>query len=49
MLLARDGSGGRERAMALLDTALGTTRELGMRALEERIAAGITQMKPNLH
>jgi hypothetical protein len=49
MLLARHQSGDRDKAAALLDAALATTRELGMRALEERITAGIAQMKPDLH
>jgi tetratricopeptide (TPR) repeat protein len=49
MLLARRQSGDRDKAAALLDAALATARELGMRALEERIAAGTTQMKPDLH
>ena len=49
MLLARRQSGDRDKAAALLDAALATTRELGMRALEERITAGIAQMKPDLH
>lgn len=49
MLLARHQSGDRDKAAALLDAALATTRELGMRALEERITAAITRMKPDLH
>jgi tetratricopeptide (TPR) repeat protein len=49
MLLARHQSGDRDKAAALLEAALATTRELGMRALEERITAAITQMKPDLH
>ena len=49
MLLARHQSGDRDKAAALLDAALATTRELGMRALEERITAEIAQMKPDLH
>jgi tetratricopeptide (TPR) repeat protein len=49
MLLARRDSGDRDKAAALLEAALATTRELGMRALEERVNAGITQMKPDLH
>jgi DNA-binding winged helix-turn-helix (wHTH) protein/tetratricopeptide (TPR) repeat protein len=40
MLLARRKSGDRKRASALLDAALATARELGMRALEERITGG---------
>jgi len=39
MLLARDGAGGRGRAQAMLDAALSTARELGMRSLEGRITA----------
>jgi tetratricopeptide (TPR) repeat protein len=49
MLLARRQSGDRDTAAALLDAALATARELGMRALEERITAGTAQMKPDLH
>jgi len=49
MLLARHQSGDRDKAGALLDEALATARELGMRAVEERIAAAISQMKPDLH
>jgi hypothetical protein len=37
MLLARDQSGDSEKARELLKAALATARELGMRALEERI------------
>jgi hypothetical protein len=36
-LLQRDGPGDRERAMSLLDEALGITRELGMRPLMKRV------------
>ena len=49
MLLARRQSGDREKAAALLDTALGTTRELGMRALGQRVTAAITRMKAELN
>jgi len=49
MLLARRQSGDREKAAALLDTALGTTCELGMRALEQRVTAAITRMKAELN
>jgi len=49
MLLARHQSGDRDKTAALLEEALATTRELGMRALEERITAGITRMKSELH
>jgi class 3 adenylate cyclase/tetratricopeptide (TPR) repeat protein len=49
MLLVRRQSGDRDNAVALLDAALATARELGMRALEERITAGTAQMKPDLH
>ena len=38
MLLARRQPGDRERAVALVDAALATAQELGMRALEERLA-----------
>jgi hypothetical protein len=33
----------------LLDAALITARELGMRALEECITAELAQLKPDLH
>jgi tetratricopeptide (TPR) repeat protein len=39
MLLARDQSGDTEKARELLKAALVTARELGMRALEERLTA----------
>jgi tetratricopeptide (TPR) repeat protein len=42
MLLARDQAGGGEKARELLTAALLTARELGMRALEERITSGNT-------
>jgi hypothetical protein len=45
MLLARRQPSDRDHAAALLDTALATAREVGMRALEERITAAQTQMK----
>jgi class 3 adenylate cyclase/tetratricopeptide (TPR) repeat protein len=49
MLLARRQSGDRDKAAALLDVALATTRELGMRALEERVTAAIAEMKLDLN
>jgi class 3 adenylate cyclase len=49
MLLARNNSGDRERAIELLDAALATTRELGMRALEERVTAVQSRMKAELN
>jgi tetratricopeptide (TPR) repeat protein len=49
MLLARHESGDRDKAALLLEQALDTTRELGMRALEERVAAAIARMKSDLH
>ena len=39
MLLARNGAGDRERAIALLDEALAAAREIGMAALAEHAAA----------
>jgi hypothetical protein len=45
MLLTRHQSGDRDKAAALLEAALATTRELGMRALEERITAATAQMR----
>jgi tetratricopeptide (TPR) repeat protein len=41
MLLARGVRSDRDRALALLDSALTTARELGMRALEERASASL--------
>jgi class 3 adenylate cyclase/tetratricopeptide (TPR) repeat protein len=41
MLLARRQPGDTENAAVMLEAALTTARELGMRALEERITAGI--------
>jgi class 3 adenylate cyclase/tetratricopeptide (TPR) repeat protein len=49
MLLARHESGDRDKAALLLEQALATTRELGMRALEERVAAAIARMRSDLH
>ena len=49
MLLARNKSGDRDQAAALLNASLITARELGMHALEERITAGKTRIKPDLH
>jgi hypothetical protein len=43
MLLKRDQAGDREKAAALLDAALSTVRELGMRALEDWIRAATEQ------
>jgi class 3 adenylate cyclase/tetratricopeptide (TPR) repeat protein len=40
MLLSRDQVGDREKATSLIKDALATARELGMRALEERIISG---------
>lgn len=40
MLLARDRAGDSEKAATLLKDALATARELGMRALEDRITSG---------
>jgi len=45
MLLTRHQSGDREKAAALLEAALATTRELGMGALEERITAATAQIR----
>jgi hypothetical protein len=49
MLLARHQSGDRDKAATLLEAALVTARELGMRALEERITAATSKMRPDLH
>jgi len=48
MLLARRESGDREKASALLDVALATAHEFGMRALEERVSAEMAQTKSDL-
>jgi len=44
MLLARGQAADRERAAALLDEALATARDLGMRALDDRIAARLGEL-----
>jgi tetratricopeptide (TPR) repeat protein len=49
MLLARNQSGDRDKAAALLAAALLITRELGMRSLEERITTEMMRMKAGLH
>jgi len=49
MLLARRASSDRDKAAALLEAAAATTRELGMRALEQRVTAVIAQMKLDLN
>jgi class 3 adenylate cyclase/tetratricopeptide (TPR) repeat protein len=43
MLLSRDLSSDRDRAFALLDSALSTARRLGMRGLEERITTALNK------
>jgi DNA-binding CsgD family transcriptional regulator len=45
MLLARARPGDREQAMALLDQALSISRQLGMRALQERASALVEQAR----
>jgi DNA-binding NarL/FixJ family response regulator len=45
MLLSRKQPGDREQALSLLDEALGTARELGMRVLEERITTQMQHMQ----
>jgi tetratricopeptide (TPR) repeat protein len=49
MMLARAQPGDRDKAATLLDAALATARELGMRSLAERITAAIAQTNPDLH
>jgi uncharacterized protein HemY len=49
MLLARGRSSDRDKAAGLLNAALAIVRELGMHALEERVAAKMTQIAPALH
>jgi class 3 adenylate cyclase/tetratricopeptide (TPR) repeat protein len=49
MLLARGNSGDRDRAASLLYEACDSARNLGMRALERRLTAGLTQLKPDLN
>jgi len=46
MLLARGQAGDQEKASALLNEALTTARELGMRALEERIVTRLGGLAP---
>jgi DNA-binding NarL/FixJ family response regulator len=48
MLLARNQPGDGDKATALLDAALVTARELGMRTLEERLAARLGQTVTSL-
>ena len=49
MLLTRHQSGDRDKAAALLEAALATARELGMRALEDRVTAATARMNPDFH
>jgi tetratricopeptide (TPR) repeat protein len=49
MLLERDVSGDRDRAIALLEAALLTARELGMHALEGRITRVLSETTSRLH
>jgi class 3 adenylate cyclase/tetratricopeptide (TPR) repeat protein len=42
MLLARNQTGDRDEAIALLESGLATARELGMRALEERVVSALS-------
>jgi tetratricopeptide (TPR) repeat protein len=49
VLLARNHAGDRDKAAALLEGALATTCDLGMRTLEERVTAAMTKMKADLH
>jgi class 3 adenylate cyclase/tetratricopeptide (TPR) repeat protein len=49
MLTERNQSGDRDKAITLLETALVTARELGMRALEERITDALAQTTTKLH
>ena len=46
MLLARGEAGDRERAIPLLKASLESAREIGMRALEERVAARLNELGP---
>ncbi len=48
-LIQRNQSGDRDKAITLLGTALSTARELGMRALEERITGALAQTTTKLH
>jgi tetratricopeptide (TPR) repeat protein len=49
MLLARNQSGDRDKAVTLLDAVLAAARELGMRALEERILTVTARIATKLH
>jgi class 3 adenylate cyclase len=49
MLIERNQSGDRDKAIARLDAALVTARELGMRALEERVTTALAQTTAKLH
>jgi hypothetical protein len=46
MLLARGQPADRNRALALIDSALSATRELGMHSLEERLISISTPRPP---
>jgi len=49
MLLARDQSGDRDKAIALLESALVTARELGMPSVGERVTAELSSVTAKLH
>ncbi len=48
MLLRRDRSGDRERALELLHAAFATAHGLGMGALNERVSAALEETRPHL-
>ena len=48
MLLRRNRSGDRERALELLHAALATADGLGMGALKERVSAALERTRPQL-
>ena len=49
MLIQRNRSGDRDKAITLLDTALTTARELEMRALGARLTDALAQITTKLH
>jgi tetratricopeptide (TPR) repeat protein len=49
MLLARNQPGDRDKAIVLLESGLATARELGMRALEERVVGALSGTSSKLH
>ena len=49
MLIQRNQSGDRDKAITQLDAALSTARDLGMSALEARLTDALAQITTKLH